>query len=150
MFVLVEFKIEHVEVARNRERFTDLGITILPSRKCHLINTCAGVRPFLELLQRSSGDPAAIPWPSGAHASVRDPELGVHLPQFFLGEAWMQLDLVDRRNDAGSVDQGSVRCSGSKLCWTPMERIRPWSRRWAKALKVSTNLLSAGCGQWIR
>ena len=23
-------------------------------------------------------------------------------------------------------------------------------RRWAKALKVSTNLFSAGCGQWIR
>jgi hypothetical protein len=22
--------------------------------------------------------------------------------------------------------------------------------RWAKALKVSTNLFSAGCGQWIR
>jgi hypothetical protein len=31
--------------------------------------------------------------------------MGVHLPQFCLGEPRMQLDLVDRRNDAGGIDE---------------------------------------------
>ena len=30
----------------------------------------------------------------------------MHLPQFLLGQQGMQLDLVDRRDDSGRVDQG--------------------------------------------
>src|SRR5205807_9446122 len=34
-----------------------------------------------------------------------DAALGVHLAQFFLGETWMQFDLVDRRHDAYAIDE---------------------------------------------
>ena len=57
----------------------------------------------------------------------------------------MQLDLVDGGHDPGGIDE-DVEVLGFELL-TPMDRIRPWSRRWANALKVSTNLFSPGTGQ---
>lgn len=85
-----------------REGFTDLAITILPSWICHLISTWAGVRAF--------GDGGDLRLSQQGTLSRRcshlggDAAPGVHFPQFCLGEPWMQLDLVDCRNDAGGID----------------------------------------------
>ena len=83
------------------------------------------------------------PCPSGLHASVAIPSSACTSRNSCCGSSGCSSTWLT----AGTIPVPSIRirrCSGAKLLTRRSTRIRPWSRRCANALKVSTNVLLLG------
>jgi hypothetical protein len=72
------FEIEHVEVARHPGGSADLGITIVPSRICHRIDTRTGIRPANVRIGHSVAGNALRLAVSRLRMLPHDPRCGVH------------------------------------------------------------------------